>query len=142
MLLCLSRSVAKASLNLTGRHIAMLRTIVGVAAFAIGSVLALGDLSRLLGSSFGVPGDNATYDYVIVGGGTAGLAVAARLVEQRAGTVAVVEAGTFYELSNGNNSMLPGGDGAFTGKGVNDWQPLIDWGYVTTPQAVSTFTDF
>ncbi|KAI1812610.1 glucose-methanol-choline oxidoreductase [Poronia punctata] len=104
-------------------------------ALAAGSVSALGDPSRLLGSSFGIPGDNATYDYVIVGGGTAGLAVAARLVEQRAGTVAVVEAGTFYELSNGNNSMVPGGDGAFTGKGVDDWQPLIDWGYLTTPQA-------
>ncbi|KAI0388654.1 glucose-methanol-choline oxidoreductase [Xylariaceae sp. FL0594] len=115
----------------------MLKTIVGVAAFAISSVSALGDPLRLLGSSFGIPGDNATYDYVIVGGGTAGLAVAARLVEQRAGTVAVVEAGTFYEISNGNNSMLPGGDGAFTGKGVRDWQPLIDWGYITTPQAAA-----
>ncbi|KAI0420752.1 putative glucose-methanol-choline oxidoreductase [Xylaria grammica] len=113
----------------------MLKAATWAAALLAGSASALGDPFRLLGSSFATPGDNATYDYIIVGGGTAGLTVAARLVEQHAGTVAVVEAGTFYEFSNSNNSMLPGGDGAFTGKGVKDWQPLIDWGYVTTPQA-------
>ncbi|KAI0399562.1 putative glucose-methanol-choline oxidoreductase [Xylaria palmicola] len=112
----------------------MLKPVTWATALLAGSASALGDPLRLLGSSFGVPGDNATYDYIIVGGGTAGLTVAARLIEQHAGTVAVVEAGTFYELSNSNSSMLPGGDGAFTGKGVNDWQPLIDWGYITTPQ--------
>ncbi|OTA64047.1 GMC oxidoreductase [Hypoxylon sp. EC38] len=90
---------------------------------------------RLLGSSFGVPGDNATYDYVIVGGGTAGLTLATRLVEQNAGTVAVIEAGTFYEIGNSNISQVPAQDGAFAGKGNRDWQPLIDWGYMTTPQA-------
>lgn len=90
----------------------------------------------LLGSSFGVPGDNRTFDYVIVGGGNAGLTIATRLVEQKAGTVAVVEAGTFYEISNGNLSQVPATDGAFTGKAAHDWQPLIDWGYMTTPQKV------
>lgn len=34
---------------------------------------------RLLGLSFGIPGDNATFDYVIVGGGNAGLTLATRL---------------------------------------------------------------
>ncbi|KAM3068247.1 hypothetical protein ACMFMG_011291 [Clarireedia jacksonii] len=89
----------------------------------------------LLGNSFGVPGRNATYDYVIVGGGNAGLTVAYRLVEQQAGTVAVVEAGTFYEISNGNISQVPATDAVFAGKGATDWQPQIDWGYQTTPQA-------
>lgn len=89
------------------------------------------------GSSFGVPGDNVTYDYVIVGGGNAGLTIAARLVEQKAGTVAVVEAGSFYEISNGNLSQIPSAAGTFSGKGANDWQPLIDWGYQTVPQPVS-----
>lgn len=93
---------------------------------------------QLLGSSFGLPGDNATFDYVIVGGGTAGLTLATRLVEQQAGTVAVVEAGTFYEISNSNLSQVPANDGVFASKGVDDWQPLVDWGYITTPQAVST----
>lgn len=89
---------------------------------------------RLLGSSFGMPGDNATYDYVVVGGGNAGLTLATRLVEQGAGTVAVVEAGTFYEIGNSNISQVPGTDGAFAGRGEHDWQPLVDWGYMTTPQ--------
>ncbi|KAI2782984.1 putative GMC oxidoreductase [Daldinia loculata] len=90
---------------------------------------------RLLGSSFGMPGDDATYDYVVVGGGNAGLALATRLVEQKAGTVAVIEAGSFFEIDNSNLSQVPAQAGAFAGKGDHDWQPLIDWGYMTAPQA-------
>lgn len=92
--------------------------------------------AALLGSSFGVPGQGVTYDYVIVGGGQAGLTVAARLVEQNAGTVGIIEAGSFYEISNGNLSQVPATDGLFTGKSLNDSQPLIDWNYATTPQTV------
>jgi choline dehydrogenase len=92
---------------------------------------------QLLGYSFGVPGDNVTCDYVIVGGGTAGLTLATRLVEQNAGTVAVVEAGTFYEISNDNLSQVPATGGTFSGKDIHDWLPLIDWGYISTPQVVS-----
>ncbi|KAK2594911.1 hypothetical protein QQS21_007359 [Conoideocrella luteorostrata] len=90
---------------------------------------------RPLGTSFGIPGDNATFDYVIVGGGTAGLTLATRLAEQQSGRVAVVEAGSFYEISNGNYSQVPATASYFTGTGEKDWQPLIDWGYHTTPQA-------
>lgn len=111
--------------------------------FWLAAILAESVQARLLGSSFGVPG-NASFDYVIVGGGTAGLAIATRLVEQNAGTVAVVEAGTFYEISNGNASQVPGPGVNYAGKSPSDWQPLIDWGYITTPQAVSpteAFTD-
>ena len=93
--------------------------------------------AALFGSSFGIPRDNVTYDYVIVGGGQAGLTVAARLVEQNAGTVGVIEAGSFYEISNGNVSEVPATDEYFAGKSLNDSQPLIDWNYVTTPQKVS-----
>lgn len=89
-----------------------------------------------MGTNFGVPGDDVTYDYVVVGGGNAGLTLATRLIEQGVGTVAVIEAGSFYEISNGNLSQVPATDGAFSGKGEDDWQPLIDWGYHTTPQAV------
>lgn len=92
---------------------------------------------RLLGTSFGVPGDNATYEYIIVGGDTAGLTIATRLAEQQCGRVAVIEAGSFYEIGNGNQSQVPAGDGRYAGKGKDDWQPLVDWGYITTPQAVS-----
>ncbi|KAK8095680.1 hypothetical protein PG999_013702 [Apiospora kogelbergensis] len=84
--------------------------------------------------SFGVPGRNRTFDYVVVGGGIGGLTLATRLVEQKAGTVAVVEAGTFYELSNGNLSQLPANDYLWGGKGKDDWQPGIDWGYISEPQ--------
>ena len=53
-------------------------------------------LRLLVGSFFDVPGDNRTFDYVIAGGGNADLTISTRLVEQKTGTVAVVEAGTFY----------------------------------------------
>ena len=92
----------------------------------------------LIGSSFGIPGDPVSYDYLVVGGGNAGLAIATRLVQQNAGTVAVIEAGSFYEISAGNISQVPASDGYWAGSDVNDWQPLIDWGYHTTPQIVST----
>ena len=90
----------------------------------------------LLGPSFGVPGNNATFAYVIVGGGIAGLTLATRLAEQQSGQVTVIEAGNFYEIGNGNISQVPAGDGTYDGKAKDDWQPLVDWGYVTTPQAV------
>ena len=50
--------------------------------------------------------------------------------------MAVIEAGGFYEIGNGNISQVPATDGVYAGKAEDDWQPLVDWGYVTTPQAV------
>ena len=73
---------------------------------------------------------------MIVGGGNAGLVMASRLVEQNAGSVAVIEAGTFYELGNGNTSEVPANAVAFAGKDPKDWEPRSDWGYTTIPQAV------
>lgn len=104
---------------------------------AILTTISSSSAGRLLGSSFGVPGKNLTYDYVVVGGGTAGLTIATRLVQQKAGTVAVIEAGSFYELDNGNGSQVPATDSEFITKQATDWQPLIDWGYETVPQTVS-----
>ncbi|RDW83550.1 GMC family oxidoreductase [Aspergillus mulundensis] len=94
-------------------------------------------VAGLVGTSFGVPGTNATFDYIVVGGGTAGLTLATRLAEQQSGSVAVVEAGGFYEVDNGNISQVPATGTYYTGRSPTDWQPLIDWGYVTTPQAGS-----
>lgn len=96
-----------------------------------------GQIGAILGSSFGVPGANATFDYVVVGGGTAGLTIATRLAEDRSLSVAVVEAGGFYEIDNGNLSIIPGQTGWFTGSDPKDFQPLVDWGFSTEPQAVS-----
>ncbi|CAF9939106.1 MAG: hypothetical protein HETSPECPRED_001483, partial [Heterodermia speciosa] len=96
-----------------------------------------GGTTKLFGSSIGLLGKDATYDYVIVGGGTSGLTVAKRLAENPAVSVAVIEAGGFYELDNSNVSQIP----AFHTVNSNsdpdpaNIQPLIDWGVTTTAQA-------
>lgn len=90
-----------------------------------------------LGNSFGVPGVNTTYDYIVVGGGTAGNAIANRLAQNGTLSVAVIEAGSFYQLTNGNGSVIPGlSITQHTGTGPTNFQPLIDWDFDTTPQAV------
>ena len=96
-----------------------------------------GQTGMLLGSQFGLPGTNATYDYVIVGGGTGGLAIATRLAQNRSVSVAVIEAGGFYEIDNGNYSIVPGYANFYTGADPDNYQPLVDWGFSTVPQAVS-----
>ncbi|KAF2173924.1 GMC oxidoreductase [Zasmidium cellare ATCC 36951] len=108
-----------------------------VALLSVASVVTaapVGNGLPVVGSAFGVPGQNYTFDYVIVGGGNAGLTVAYRLAQNSALNIAVVEAGTFYETTNGNLSQIPQSDLYYAGKAVNDWQPGIDWGFVTTPQ--------
>ena len=85
-------------------------------------------------SSFGPPA-NATFDYLIVGGGTAGLTVATRLTQGNPSLrVAVVEAGGFYEVGNGNRSIVPGYAALYTGSDPKDTNPHVDWGFQTTPQ--------
>lgn len=89
----------------------------------------------LLGSHFGVPGIAGSYDYVVVGGGTAGLTLARRLAAKSSVTVAVIEAGGFYELDNGNFSQIPADAIYFVGGGTMQ-NPLIDWYQYTEPQPV------
>ncbi|KAK4900672.1 hypothetical protein LTR27_002388 [Elasticomyces elasticus] len=88
-----------------------------------------------IGSSFAVNGENATYDYLIVGGGTAGLAIATRLAQEGRYSVAVLEAGGFYEIDNGNRSVVPGYDFYSNGATLDGANPQIDWMLLTTPQA-------
>lgn len=96
-------------------------------------------------TSFASPG-NASYDYVgsipttaetrkiltiaevIVGGGTAGLTVAARLAEDTGTTVAIIEAGDVAENVNANISKVPGYGYKVSIEG-------LDWGFETTAQA-------
>lgn len=88
--------------------------------------------SESSGNSFGVP-ENATYDYVIVGGGTAGNAIALRLAEETSNRVAVIEAGGFYQIDSGNRSVVPGY--AFSGQAPGTKpNPLTDWDFYTTSQ--------
>ena len=78
---------------------------------------------------------NETFDYVIIGGGTAGLTVALRLTENPTISVAVIEAGGFYEVDSGNTSVVPGYSTFYAGTDPRDTDSEIDWGFVTTPQA-------
>ncbi|KAF7521728.1 hypothetical protein G7054_g12363 [Neopestalotiopsis clavispora] len=91
-------------------------------------------ITGLLGYNFGIPGQDYEFDYIVVGGGQAGLTVAARLAEDSNVTVGVIEAGSFYEITNGPLSEIPSDDNWFTGKDADNWQPGIDWGFTTEPQ--------
>lgn len=88
--------------------------------------------SGLLGSHFGQISLPASFDYVVIGGGTAGLTIARRLAEDS--TVAVIEAGSFYEVDNGNITQIPADASYFLGKNPSIQNPLIDWRQQTTPQ--------
>ena len=67
-----------------------------------------------------------SYDYVICGGGTAGLVIAARLTEDPNVTVAILEAG-----GNGLNDIMIDGPNLFT----QLWgKPQYDWDFKTVPQ--------
>ncbi|ESZ93964.1 hypothetical protein SBOR_5667 [Sclerotinia borealis F-4128] len=93
---------------------------------------------RMPSSGFGIPGVDASYDYVVIGGGTAGITIASRLAENPSVSVAIVEAGGFYEVDNGNFSVVPGLalSAPFLGTAVPfQPQPLVDWGLVSTVQA-------
>lgn len=111
--------------------VAMLSSLLVAFAASAGLADAYLDVGR--GSDFGIPG-NASYDYVVVGGGTAGLAVAMRLAESGNYTVAVVEAGGFYQIEGGNASTVPSYNPDFASIDDPTANPLVDWGFVTTPQ--------
>ena len=109
---------------------ALLLNLLPQLGFAASSTFYPGD-----GNSFGRPNQNATYDYVIVGGGTAGLAVAMRLAEDPSYTVAVIEAGGFYQIESGNQSVVPAYNSEFQALYDPTANPTVDWGFVTTPQS-------
>ncbi|KAI4160593.1 MAG: hypothetical protein LQ342_005614 [Letrouitia transgressa] len=75
--------------------------------------------------------------FKVVGGGTAGITLASRLAQNSSLSVAIIEAGGFYEVDNGNYSVLPGlwaSEPFLTSTEIFPPQPLIDWGLVTAPQ--------
>ncbi|KAF4552256.1 GMC oxidoreductase-like protein 12 [Elsinoe fawcettii] len=89
----------------------------------------------LFSGFLGFFGVTQTYDYVIIGGGTAGLTLANRLSANSKITVAVVEAGTYYQAANPLLSSTPAGDVLFVGSDPADNNPLVDWSFVTAPQS-------
>ena len=73
----------------------------------------------------------------VIGAGTAGATIAARLAAQPGVSVAVIEAGGFYEQDNGNASQIPGYSSNYMT--FNDLKPqplLVDWQLITEPQTV------
>ena len=83
----------------------------------------------------GTVGVNASFDYIVVGGGTGGLAIAARLAQDASNTVAVVEAGSLYQVTNPLLASTPAGDVLFCGSDITDNDPLVDWSFLTQSQA-------
>lgn len=91
----------------------------------------------LLSSHFGAYGwPGQSFDYVIVGGGTAGLAMARRLSEDGSNSVAVIEAGGFYEIDAGNATEVPMYLFNYFFDNGHMKNPLFDWYQYTTPQPV------
>ncbi|KAL9129094.1 MAG: hypothetical protein Q9217_002366 [Psora testacea] len=73
----------------------------------------------------------------VIGGGTAGITIASRLAEDTSLSVAIIEAGGFYEVDNGNYSVLPGLFAAspfYAATETFQQQPLVDWGLVSASQ--------
>ncbi|KAK7055259.1 hypothetical protein R3P38DRAFT_2846055 [Favolaschia claudopus] len=69
---------------------------------------------------------SVTYDYVVVGGGTAGMTLAARLAENPRVKVGVIEAGDFFL----NDTIINTPSSSFFALG----NPTYDWMFATVPQ--------
>ncbi|KAJ5334398.1 Glucose-methanol-choline oxidoreductase [Penicillium brevicompactum] len=81
---------------------------------------------------------DATFDYVVVGGGTAGLTIASRLAEHQY-QVAVVEAGGYYEYMY-PLARVPGACSLGAGADVRTTTP-IDWGFMVHGAPGANFRD-
>ena len=73
-------------------------------------------LNGLLASLAGTLGAQQSFDYIVLGGGTAGLTIAKRLAEDKTTTVAVIEAGSLYQVTAPVLTTTPAGDVTFVGK--------------------------
>ena len=70
-------------------------------------------------------------------GGTAGLTLAARLVQSAKVSVAVIEAGGVYQEEQGNGSWIPAlAYSQGTGTDPNEDTVKIDWGLISSRQKV------
>ncbi|KAK0702310.1 hypothetical protein B0H67DRAFT_558610 [Lasiosphaeris hirsuta] len=113
----------------------MMLSIGAAAVLALALPVRSGPTESTVLSSFPAPA-SASYDYVVVGGGTAGLTIAARLAASGS-SVAVVEAGGFYETDSSTISTVPGY--AFSNPVLAPVEffppfPLLDWELVSQAQ--------
>lgn len=93
-----------------------------------------GLVQGVLGSIEGAIGVEKTFDYVVVGGGTAGNAIGVRLAE--AGySVAIIEAGIYYQIGKPVLGSTPAGGIIGIGANPLDSNPIVDWLLTTEPQA-------
>ena len=86
-----------------------------------------------LGSLAATPGVSATYDYVVVGGGTGGIPLAVRLAESGA-TVALVEAGEYLVIGGAAPDTTPNADVQGVGADPSQINPEQDWGFIASDQ--------
>lgn len=82
--------------------------------------------------------ESASYDYVVVGGGTAGVTIGARLAQQGF-QVAVVEAGGYYEVMRPITS-IPGAASLGAGADVRT-ATSIDWKFVANRVPGANYRD-
>ncbi|OJJ31501.1 hypothetical protein ASPWEDRAFT_747480 [Aspergillus wentii DTO 134E9] len=94
--------------------------------------------SNLPGTSEGLPGIHASFDYVVVGGGTAGVTIAARLAENKF-RVALIEAGDFYEVKY-PISKIPGACSLGVGSDPKSTLP-VDWKFVAKSVPGANYRD-
>jgi choline dehydrogenase len=66
----------------------------------VATFILLSLVSSIFSSSYCLSFIDATYDYVVIGGGTSGLAIAAKLAANSSVSVALVEASGYYEILN------------------------------------------
>ncbi|CZR63977.1 related to choline dehydrogenase [Phialocephala subalpina] len=92
-------------------------------------------VNGLIGSLLGTLGANQTFDYIVLGGGTGGLTIAKRLAEDPTVTVAVIEAGSVYQVADPVFASTPGGDVTFVG--TKETLPTVDWGFFTSKDPAS-----
>lgn len=92
-----------------------------------------GYIEGALGAIAGTLGGEQTFDYVVIGGGTAGAGIGARLAEGGQ-SVAIIEAGGYYELEKPVFGTTPAGGLFGVGASPLDTVRTVDWGFTTEPQ--------